>query len=326
MRIYQSIKLTSLLSLLAITFAGCLKDDDFEDGTIQSLHNSNGTNENAIEIQLNSADAENFLHTSFDASNKDTTVNFVPIVLASPGMAPQDIHVTVALDPTLVDEYNNDNGTAYSKPASNQYTIVNPVVTIPKGSRVGYVQIKLNPTNFIGDEWALGFTITKVDEAGYYLSGNLANGIVAFGIKNKYDGIYSLKIATQGWAAYSIMDDPTLKSYPGNFEVITAGASSVSLSNPNSGTLQPALTSGGSATAFGATTPLFTFNPATDAVTSVTNTTPDDGRGRALQLNTAIAGSKYDPATKTITAHYIMKQNGRPDQLIDVVFTYVRPR
>jgi hypothetical protein len=71
---------------------------------------------------------------------------------------------------------------------------------------------------------------------------------------------------------------------------------------------------------------LFTFDVATDKLVSVTNTTPDDGRGRAFFLNPAITTSRYDPATKTIYAAYMLKQNGRPDMAIYDTLTFKKLR
>ncbi len=123
-------------------------------------------------------------------SNSDSTYDLVPINLATADAAPEDLHVTVDLDSTLVNNYNTNKGTAYAIPPSNFFTIVNPVVTIPKGSHTGYLQIKFKPSDFLGGDWALGFKITSIQESGYAVSGNLNTGITAIIVKNQYDGTY----------------------------------------------------------------------------------------------------------------------------------------
>ncbi|MEO5888765.1 MAG: DUF4361 domain-containing protein [Ferruginibacter sp.] len=65
------------------------------------------------------------------------------------------------------------------------------MVIIPKGWRTGYLQIKFKPADFLGETYAVGFTLNKIDETGYTLSGNNQNGMVVINIKNQYDGIYS---------------------------------------------------------------------------------------------------------------------------------------
>ena len=52
------------------------------------------------------------------------------------------------------------------------------------------------------------------------------------------------------------------------------------------------------------------------------NLIPDDGRGRAFAINPAVTDSRYDPATKTIYAAYLMFQNGRPTQYIYDTLVY----
>jgi len=176
--------------LLCIITTGCLKDDDFDNGAIQSVHTT-GAAVKPIEIKLTATDATNFLVLAVDNSTADTTIDLVPINLAAADPAPQDIHVTVTLDSTLISAYNTENGTDYAVPSSDIYTIINPEVIIPKGSHTGYVQIKFKPSDFIGADWALGFKITAVQEPGYTISGNLSTGITAIAVKNQYDGVYN---------------------------------------------------------------------------------------------------------------------------------------
>jgi len=329
--IKSTLALASFISLVVIT--GCLKDKDYDNGLTQSVHNNAG-NQKIIEIKLTAGDASNVLLTSFDAVNRDTIIDFIPVNLASATAASEDIKVTLAQNNTLVADYNSANGTSYLVPASSMFTVVGGLtVTIPKGSNTAYLQIKLKPSDFVGSDWALGYTIATIDKPGYLISGNMNKGLVAFGIKNKYDGDYSLRIKTVGWTAYGIADGVTA-TWPSNIGLVTAGASSVTIDDYLRGDdLQPAFTGTtgvpgtiGSPTAFGATTPLFVFEPATDKLIDVRNTTPDDGRGRFLHLNAAITTSRYDPATRIIYAAYIMTQTGRPDQQIYDTLTYVGPR
>ena len=139
-----------------------------------------------------------------------------------------------------------------------------------------------------------------------------------------------LKVKTAGWAAYGIADGVT-GTYPGDINLITVAENSVSsFSTYRGDELLPAFAGGtgtlGGPTAFGATTPLFIFDNATNKLTDVKNTIADDGRGRGLSLNSAVTTSRYDPATKIIYAAFIMKQNGRPNQFFYDTLTYVKAR
>lgn len=210
----------SVLILILYFFStGCLKDKDFDDGTIQSVHNS-GADIKPIELKLTATDTTRLFVFAVDNSDKDTVVNLVPVNLATKDPAPEDIHVTVAVDDALIEARNTSHGTDYTVPSSSMYSIENPEVVIPKGAHTGYLQIKFKPSDFIGGNWALGFKITAVKESGYTISGNFDYGIVSLLIKNQYDGIYD---------AAGHFDHP---SYGGDYNTqwvcATSGATSIS--------------------------------------------------------------------------------------------------
>ncbi len=312
-----------LISAISVTAVGCLKDKEFDNGQIQSVHNTTGLIK-PIEIKLTASSTDNFLASSFDLSNKDTTIDLIPVNLATSDAAPEDIQVTLTLDQTLLDNYNNANGSDYAIPDPSLYTLSGGgVVTIKKGQHTGYLQLTFNPANYIGVDYAFPFTISSVNKQGYVISGNLKDGIAAVGIKNMYDGLYSLTEYQAGWGAYGIADGAT-NTWPNAVSFVTTGSSSNGILTTQTGTLQPAFTAGGGITAFGATEPRFVFDPNTNLVTNVYNNAPDDGRGRAFHLDPAYLpdSSRYDPATKTIYVNYIMTQNGRPNQSIRLTMVY----
>jgi hypothetical protein len=86
--------------------------------------------------------------------------------------------------------------------------------------------------------------------------------------------------------------------------------------------LQLAFNAANGSTAFGATNPQFTFDPSSNALTAVTNLAAPDSRNRQFQINSAVTDSRYDPASKTIYAAYLMTQNGRPTQYIYDTLVY----
>lgn len=206
------------LLAFCIFLTGCLKDKDFDDGTIQSVHNS-GADIKPIELKLTATDTTRLLVFAVDNSDKDTVVNLVPVNLATREPAPEDIHVTVAVDNALIDARNASHGTDYTVPSSSMYSIENAEVVIPKGSHTGYLQIKFKPSDFLGGNWAIGFKITAVKESGYTISGNFDYGIVSLIIKNEYDGIYN---------AVGHFDHPSLGGdYSTQWVCATSGATSI---------------------------------------------------------------------------------------------------
>ena len=211
-------------------------------------------------------------------------------------------------------------------------------LVIPAGATGGMVPINipstvpLDPSNSYG----LGITITSVD-GGYRIAQNLKNLFLEFTLKNKYDGTYAAKIRTQGWAAYGITDEPVFYDWgpPGTATIflITGGPNAVRFFDDwgFGDFIQVCKTGvgGGGSSGFGATAPRYTFNTATNNLVDVSNDIPDDGRGRKFRINPAVvfpAGNFWNPATRLILASYIMSQNGRPDQTIDMILTYKGPR
>jgi hypothetical protein len=167
--------------------------------------------------------------------------------------------------------------------------------------------------------YALPLTISSASYG--IISTNFGTAIYSFIGRNKYDGSYSLRKKLVGWGAYGI-DDGNTYNWPNNIGVVTAGAASDGTWDATWSAGQLAFTATGGTTAFGATTPLYTFDPSTDKLVSVVNTTPDDGRGRKLAINPAVTDSRYDASTKTIYAAYLMMQNGRPTQYIYDTLVY----
>ncbi|RYY38416.1 MAG: DUF1735 domain-containing protein [Chitinophagaceae bacterium] len=281
----------ALAALASFTLAGCLKDKSYDDGATQSTR-SRGNDPRVIEIGLTATSNAEFAGVGLDAFNYDTTFALFPVVLNTPGPAEEDINVTIAADPALVDQYNTDNGTAYQFPDATMYSIVNPgmVVTIPKGSNVGYFRVKLNPTPYIGSDWAFGYKIVSVDKPGYLISDNLRTGIVSIAIKNMWDGVYILT----GFHNRSPYDFP----YETEMELRTINGTTNSFWWPDAGSIGHPIGVGpgnqlswyGSAIA-----PVVVFNPTTNLITNVYN----QGSATPISLYTGSdprAGvSRYEP-------------------------------
>lgn len=235
-------------------------------------------------------------------------------------------NLTLAVDESLVTAYNEANGTEFPVMPADVYNLPTSIsVSGGKGSADATFDITKLLT--YGTSFAIGVKITGASGGtSYVLPGN-SQKVIIVQVKNKYDGVYTWTVTTRGWAAYNISDGLT-KQYPGTFDIITSGASSVDIfSSARGDNLLPAFDATGAATAFGATSPRFKFDPATDKVIAVTNILPDDGRGRTLKVDPDPSKDNYyDAATGTIYSSFIMSQIGRPDQYFDVVLNYVGSR
>jgi Domain of unknown function (DUF1735) len=292
---------TALIVSIAISIiaTGCLKDKAYDNGEIQSLR-STGAVPKVIEIKLTAGNTTNFESIAVANSNNDTTIGLIPVNLATSDPAQEDIKVTLTLNSTLVADYNTDNGTDYLIPSGSMFTVLNAgVVTIPKGSHTGYLQIKFKPSDFLVGSWAFGYTISSIDKPGYIISGNLQNGIVALGAKNIYDGHYK---------SSGVFVHP---AFPGNTWTFADGIfQDLVTSGPNSVTTTPINTA---AVSFGISLDI-TINPDNsliEVLNGVTTPTPNTDH--------------YDPATKTffVSGGYI---GGTGPRKYNATLTYVGPR
>lgn len=301
-------KISLITGFTTLLFAACLKDTpttDYSDKGIKPIvlvpnGNFPSTQEAAI--------------VTFEVSTTPEEIRLYARVSWSKPLG-KAVDVTFVKNPALIGQFNTKFGTSYAELNADAFSVPTYKVTIPADQNEAYIPIKIFTDKVsLTQANMLAFSIT--DASGETISTNFQNIVFPIGVKNKYDGVYSVKSLSTGWGAYGIADGPPSFSYPApGIGLVTAGANSVSTLAYNFGwNLLYAFTASGSATGFGATTPRFVFDPATNKLTSVVNTTPDDGRGRVLLLNPAVTDSRYDPATKKIYAAFIMKQNGRPDQ------------
>jgi hypothetical protein len=204
----------------------------------------------------------------------------------------------------VISDFNSTNGTSYialpnasfrvdpATPRSgDDYTVTfNPgefykeiKITIPDAT-------VLDPTK----AYALGFRIGSVDRGGK-ISGDQNQILVEIGLKNKWDGKYTLH-----GDFYHPTQSPNWDPFTVNVEMWTSGANSVKMYVPDfGGFYHPGLFMG-TLSAFGSQEPEYTIDPTTNAVT-VQNSYP-----RAVTFYTKFAGynSRYDPATKTIYAKF----------------------
>jgi len=312
-----------LLLSAAIIFNSCEKNDTSLDGAGSTLVkiNHGGPDPILIPLDVNPAQEEiAVLDVRRDVQNSGA--------LNSPAT------ITITNTQVYLDSFNAHNGTAYQLLPADAFTITAAsgvavsgdtwTINLAPGEFAREVAIQLDKTKMdLSKQYGFGFQIASTSQGT--IAKDNGEALVNVLIKNKYDGVYGLTITTVGWGAYGISDGPTLE-FPSDIGLGTTGESSVDLFIYEFGThLQPAFTDVPAATQFGAATPEFVFN-ASDQLITVRNTTPDDGRGRAFQLAPLTGSNYFDPATKTIYAYYIMKQNGRPNQFITAIFTYKGPR
>jgi len=323
----KKVFITSLLvSALGLGFTGCLKDKGFEDHE----YGINDPDDSPVGIGI--PEAQNDINNrSIDASASPQTLEDAHVVLFGGEAAKEDIHVKLVLNNQIITDYNTANGTNLVVLPTTSYNIPSLEVVIPKGQKMGNIVINfpnastMDPTKL----YALGFTVQGVTESGYTIAENYKNLLLTVAIKNKYDGVYTVTgvykdIPNAGFTA----------TYPHtNRHLITSGPNSVTLYSFINGALTPGylFSNAGAGTYYGNWAPIFTFDPATNKLISVTNYygqgTNSSGRSGAIDPTGDAEGkNRFFPADHSIKAKYIMIQNGANRATFDETYTYTGPR
>lgn len=323
--------INKIFPILTLAFAlssltACLTDSDYENNKV-GINPSN--NKNYVEVHLTTSDNTNIVTRSYNAIHKDTTIDLIPVHLIN-GNATSDVTITYQVLDTVsspvMKSFVNDDG--YVVIPSTILTVLNTnnKVVIPAGSSTGYIKVKFNPDNLIGNTYVFGIKVTAISDPKYTIS-NLNVGFVKMGAKNMYDGEYSVT---------GTMTDVTNAAYKGYYPadvyLITQDGTSVGYYDRDLGDYGHLfLTATGGLSYYGSFAPVFKFD-ANNNVVSVTNIYGQPaGNTRSAQLDPS-GINKYDPATKTLSVSYWMNQpsvvptapNHR-DHFVEV-FTYVGSR
>jgi hypothetical protein len=313
------------ISTVGILFTSCLKDKN----VVDEVYGMKNYDQGKI-IELPSP-PNHFHAIGLDLKNADTTFNVVAVGLAADGVAQEDIRVTLTLagSQAIITDYNTANTTSFQMLPTNLYRLNGNgiVVTIPKGSRYGYVSVTLNPNNLDPSvSYGLGFRIASVETSGYTLSRNFGTVMVGIVVKNRYDGVYNLRMKHLGWLAFGIGEQ--VFNWGGPVFLESSGAATVKLFDDwgFGAYIQPAIQTSGTLTGFGQTEPKFEFDLITNKLVRVTNDLPNPTNGRQFAINPAVTDSRWDPATRKVYAAYLLTQPGRPTLFLYDTLTYVGPR
>ncbi len=186
----KKIIISSALLAATFIFSGCLKDKGF-DNHEYGINRPQGSPPGVGFPWATSADVN---ITSVEVKTTPQTVQAPTIVFAADQPAPQDIHVNLVANPALVAAYNAANpGSPLATFPAGAYSIPSLKVTIPKGQRMGALNITIPTTTGLSfsDIYGLGFTISSVDEAGITIANNMKNVVIGINVANQYAGSYS---------------------------------------------------------------------------------------------------------------------------------------
>jgi len=177
---YKIIRSFTLASLLFF-IAGCQKDQDF-----LSIAKSGSTP--AAGFGFSNLDA---LSIGVDASvTPKLDTNLQVFIGTTYGSATT---VTIAVDTSIVGDYNKANSASFDYMPAAVYTIP-ASISIPSGAHEGDGKLSVDITKFLtyGTEFALGLSITKVSGGPGAILTDHSRLCVVIQVKNPYDGDYAV--------------------------------------------------------------------------------------------------------------------------------------
>ncbi|HEY9262264.1 DUF1735 domain-containing protein [Chitinophaga sp.] len=155
----------------------------------------------------------------------DTVFFNVNVSYSGSDDAPEDITVSLALDPAALTLFNDQNETDYVAPPADLFKLPATVI-IKKGTRKTQVKVGIvNNASFdFNVNYALPLQISSASKGT--ISGNFGKAMYSFSARNKYDGIYTMSATAPMVDAASA----TLTGYyPLKMHLITYSGNSVAL-------------------------------------------------------------------------------------------------
>lgn len=99
-----------------------------------------------------------------------------------------DVQVKIALNNTVIDNYNLENLTAFEPPPTGSFTIMSYDLVISPQTRKTKVRIRIKPSAIVGGSYAIGLSIAQVSQGE--ISSIYKNVLIELKVKNDYEGWY----------------------------------------------------------------------------------------------------------------------------------------
>ncbi len=323
----MNIRVASLLLFLSAATTSCLKDDSLT----LDLDKTNSVTEfaNSGDIAtMPSGDAGPRYNIDLGTlSPGDTTSFWLNVDYAGHDKAPQDIQVTIDVDPSALTTYNTehavDNANYVAPPAGLVGASFPLTVTIPRGELFGHlnIPIKMPASGFdFGANYALPLKITATSVGT--VSKNFGTVLYSLVARNAYDGVYSVVSGEViRYAAPGVpLNDALSGSLAGNPDVYLVSAGSTSMQIPISGASNGALfwAFGNNSKVAGIDGTIVTVDPATNQVTMSCT-------GNATLSNWDGHDNYYDPETQTFHLAFIWNPTSST-RTYEVVLKYKKAR
>ena len=286
------------LGLLIISLSSCLKADDMNIDAVKYKTN-------VIEIANTGDNLTNtgvpgfYSDLGVVAAGASKTFN-INIHYTGPGNAPNDITVTLTSDAATLAAYNTQNGVTKVVPPGSVVSFPTSVV-IKKGTNLTTVEGKITVSsdfNFSA-AYAIPVKISKVSEG--IISGNFGNAVYSFGVRNKFDGNYTVTGTMVDYANAGLTG-----RYPMSVGMVTSGANTVRLYDYVIGGVYHSISTPG-LSYYGAFGVEFAIDASNNIISVINVYGQPASNGRSAELDPS-GVNKYDPATKTFKVKYWMNQ------------------
>lgn len=224
--------------------------------------------------------------------------------------------VKVIKDDALITAYNTAHSSSFVVLPADAYSLTGDPgsITFGPGETVKSFNIKLDKSKLdLSKQYALGYSIAEVGSSGQ-ISGDMKNVLFNVGVKNPYDGIYSIQSGSV--IRYNAPGEPAGDALSGSVSgnpdltLSTVGATTVQIGNLR--------WAGGTSGVAGIDNLRATVDPATNQVTMFS-------LGNASLKNWPGKENRYDPATKTFYLAFHWNPTGVVREY-EMVIKYKGPR
>ena len=293
----RKISLFSTLTLSVFLLAGCLKDKGFDNGEY-------GTVVNEVKAVAFPQAPTSPVTVAITGTPNPVTVPGPLITVEASGPASSDIQLQLAFDDVLV------TAEGLTPLPAGSYTLSTMTPVIPKDSSfINNLTLTITNSDQLDPniKYGVGIKITSAS-SGYQIARNMSEVIIAFAIKNKYDGVYMLR----GRHTRTPYTYPYLQE----MHLVTNGPDEVYFYWPRQeirSTGHPIGTGPDPSTDWSwygpVLSPSIVFNTTTDQVEDVYNLDPSLPVSMLTDPNYGAGPSYYDPATKTIYVYFMYLSN-----------------
>lgn len=260
---------------------------------------------------ISSETPQGALYSMYEFStDKDDPTRTYTVQLSGADAAPQDINLTIAVDPTAVDKFTasrDESLTEYTSLPSTLYKLSTTNLVIPKGQRSASFTVTYDIANFNFDlDYALPLTIKSTSYAS--ISSNFGTILINMSPKNDYDGIY--KVTTLSFKNDLAADHQAIT--PRTRHLVTVGKYKSLNFDPALNAYSIAISTSTGNSQYGGFSPVFEANTAGNVV-SVTNWYPSSANANVRTAKINPAGVNKIVATgpsKGMEVSYYMLQKG----------------